>query len=401
MKIVSALLALCRRKGTWFALFVGVTMGTACWWLLPYQQRCSVALAEQPGYRSAVIYSPDFHYGAILQLQRRHGWVKDSHFWDLRDGRSLFSIPFKKDIGRSLYDNLAITQNSEFLVGFTGEKPKFWKIPSGVPWEPETPIGFSGNPNSVLWNQLACDDQGRNLILVWEKSDQCKVLDIITGSELATVPVHREHLLFFPGGILELLDLDGEIPSSKVIVRDLPSGKKRGEVGPFQLIGSPFISNYSLAADCSRVAMSLNDDVTIWDVPTGRHRTLNVKGTWPIISPDGSYLAIPIYQKSQPNLWFDWLHNWLGIAPIEFKTVLYDLRTDTEVASFPGNNTPEFALDGHSLAINDEKTLRIYDFPLRRPWVAIVGYASLATGAVWLFGWMIGRRKKKRRLPRP
>ncbi len=383
MKIVSPPLAICRRKGTWFALVIGLIVGTACWWLLPYQPRCSVALAD-PDNTSVgdVVYSPDFHCAAIIKRTALLATL-----WDLNVGQPLYSFPFKKPGGFYVGDCLAISPGSNFVVSFVNEKVTFRKIPFGELWTPEFPVDFSSDPRADHRSELAFDAEGRILVLVWDASNMGQIRDLISGKELQTCSLRKDHVPLFCGGFFE------DLPDRKLIVRELPSGKKRGVIGSRPLRAGT--TTYCPTPNCNTVAV-IHDEIEIWNVATERHRTLDVTGRHVAISPDGRFVAVATQLKRQPHPWSDWLRNWLKLITPENETVLYDLSTDAPMASFAGDNTSKFSLDGRSLAINDGKTLRIYDFPLRRPWAAIVGYASLAAAMVWLLGWIMGRRKKRR-----
>src|SRR5262249_53045546 len=104
------------------------------------------------------------------------------------------------------------------------------------------------------------------------------------------------------------------------------------------------------------------------------------------LSSDGRYVACYFDVVADAG-WFAWLpwrsdnRDWVRV---------YDLATGREVATFRGGRHGEFSPDGRPLAVyGPGAELRLFDFPIRKPWGLILGGAALAAALVWLAGWWL------------
>jgi hypothetical protein len=336
--------------------------------------------------------------------------------WDLNVGRSLFSCPIRKEDTKYFWVEFS---PENMLVEFHRGKPTFRKLPSGDLWMPEVAANLPYDPDKGVTFELASARDGRLLVVVPDaKGDS--VRDLLSGREVCTLPrskdseplepLERYRHGLFPGGWIQ------HIPNKeKIEVRELPSGRLRGELefsnAEFKtfcgVAGPPY---WGLTPDCNFMVRS-GEENFVWDVRTGKRRRLNLPEH--MMSLDhllhGNFLVLLVDRPPKPNHpWVEWLLNWLGPLPQDGpEVVLYNLMTGAEVASVRAPPDPElhyfhlpafarFSLDGKSLAASHGTTLHIYDFPLRRPWLMIAAYALMASVIAWVIAWLLGRGLARR-----
>ncbi len=109
-------------------------------------------------------------------------------------------------------------------------------------------------------------------------------------------------------------------------------------------------------------------------------------------SPDGGLLAV-LYRGDVDRLGA-WKRTWSYLIRGPSGVRVYDVSSG-RYAVVPGSSAV-FSADSRTLAVTDDITVRLYDLPLRAPWLAIAGWALLPTGFVWMLGrWRTARRRKK------
>ncbi len=140
---------------------------------------------------------------------------------------------------------------------------------------------------------------------------------------------------------------------------------------------SAVIGSSALSFDYKTFVIVDGSGTYVWDVPSGQYRFLSgVVGRFLSLSPDGRLLAVRLDRKSEPHPWLAWFVNWLGIKDDAFDMVLYDLTTETAVATMCDVDWAQFSPDGKVFAVIAHDTLSVYDFPLCPPWLEIATYAN-------------------------
>ncbi|MFO0809126.1 MAG: hypothetical protein U0746_10915 [Gemmataceae bacterium] len=143
----------------------------------------------------------------------------------------------------------------------------------------------------------------------------------------------------------------------------------------------------------------------VWRPPAGACRSVTApRGTslyaWaPIIAADGSAVAV-VRHADVPVDW-PWLWQTLARYGVRlwssWDLLVVDAATGREVARLPDASAAAFTDDGRSLVVLGGDTLRVHDWPLRRPWAMILGSAALPTGVFGLLDFAQRRRRGERR----
>jgi WD40 repeat protein len=141
-----------------------------------------------------------------------------------------------------------------------------------------------------------------------------------------------------------------------------------------------------------------NGRCIIWHTATGISRKLAVSAAHtPALSPDGRYLAVLVNRSDNSPPWLIWIRKWLNLSPSGKAFVLYDLDAESAMASWSAEHPAfrcswkaEFSPDGRSMALISNHSVTIYDFPLCRPWLTIVGCGLLTFGIIWVISQWLG-----------
>jgi hypothetical protein len=418
MPLVPVLMNFWRHKATRLALIVGLVTTATSAWLIPYAPRRSLP-ARIAGSRPSAAFSPDFRYAAFVSSEYRDE-EKDRDekctIWDVPSGRALFSFPTPKRPYMADNYALRISPDNAFVVELHQGQPRFWKMPSGEPWSPELVANIPHDLFGGGVSHLETDREGRPLIVVREVW-KSRVRDLVSGKELATLPPEGVWCDFFPGGFVRHL-----WEEEKIEIRELPSGTLRRELGlrdcDFVRRGPWVRYHWALTPDLNTVALVVEDKIYSWDVRTGARRQLDVPSEQlptsgrsvsfqhVALSPDGRFFIFRVDHPPNPKYaWLEHLLDWIGWPPRRAELALYDLTANTEIVSFRLPSNPQgfssghakFSLDGKSLAIVHEDGVDIYDFPVRRPWPKIAACALVASGIVWVLGWLVGLRAARPR----
>lgn len=144
-----------------------------------------------------------------------------------------------------------------------------------------------------------------------------------------------------------------------------------------------------------KVLVTSNDSLAFWDVASGQMTDeWKVAGTfYPAglaSSNDDRFLAATFKAEGKPQPaslpFIDWLLD--QIAPnrdaARWRVFLFDVVERRKTEELPGGSAL-FSANGRWLATDDEEAIRVWEIPLRRPWLRILLYALLATLATWGF----------------
>jgi WD40 repeat protein len=423
MKIRVRLPVFMRRKATWFALAVGIGTAAVCWWQFPYAVRHCLSFAEVPGmsesqrqrqlerqelggiysdqpsdYRNLVL-SADFKFVAIYLPKLNSASLQNKVLvYDLGTAKPLFSVPTDPEESNPFDGRIIFSPDSRFFLQLDDHEIEFRSIPTGEIWQPDSRVRFVTEPDDQPL-LFTTDSLGRLLVHTYNSLTEDKIFDWQTGKELAEDKFCLRPP--FQGGFLSADETHIGIWQ----VRSLPTGKVIGSVDVGRVEKKVredwIISSWHLLSLDTKTLAILDDNLHLWDVPSGRYRLSKcVCGRLLAISPDGRFLAVRNDRENNPHPWLAWLVDWLEIWDTGFDMILYDLESETVVATMRDVDWAQFSVDGKSLAAIAKDTLSVYDLPLRPPWLKIATYAISAAVSVWLLAWLFGQWKGRRAVAR-
>jgi hypothetical protein len=188
-----------------------------------------------------------------------------------------------------------------------------------------------------------------------------------------------------------------------LVAWDLSAGAKLFEVHHDLAAASPGSQRYVFTQDGN---VWDSTSVTVWETNTGKQiaRTalshesaISSELRW--ASPDGRTILVNECTVADDNSTQTWLEKhvpWLGVKQETNQAILIDVISG-KASRVPGNSgwpssAPVLAADGQTVAVLDQRVLRLWDVPLRPPltWFAVAA-GVLALPIVWL-----GRRRVMR-----
>jgi WD40 repeat protein len=230
---------------------------------------------------------------------------------------------------------------------------------------------------------------GQFLLVAYEKGT-FNVFDVFTKAKVVTFETQQKNPIWqlIPNGALVTTTLTDE----KETFWNVFSGKPIAVLN--RRPGNDLTSYVFDPASNTLLSLDMRDSTCklgILNADTGNWRFLysEMNGT-PAISPNGKYGAV--WQSGVEAFPESWFSTWLAFLGLEATEepqiysaiVVYELKTGTKVATLSESQRsvrpPSFSPDGSLLAVAYENEVRVYDFPLRKPWLRITGLAVLAAG---------------------
>jgi WD40 repeat protein len=283
---------------------------------------------------------------------------------------------------------------------------------------------------------LAFSPDGRTLAVLGGVCPEQVALWHVPGGQELSVHSHAALHIFFSstGRLLSLGDagdirdvVSGNRVSS---IKDFDSTKLRAKEGAaiveraaakevYDLHSATLVDEICTDWNFHNICMSRNGQfvawqnhnegkITLWDRAgqliypweCERFRTLSS------ISPDGHCVAVVednywrfrSGNRKPPSLWEKLTRKFQDPAPREPRCTVFllDSYTGAEKAAVKYARSPLFSPDGKMLAvIRDDRPLEIWDLPIRKPWIKLVGYAAgsfLGALAILRGALLIGKR---------
>lgn len=156
------------------------------------------------------------------------------------------------------------------------------------------------------------------------------------------------------------------------------------------------------------VASPADRTLALWQPATTRVSTVTFPpGVWTgltaaNVAADGSALAVQVtHDALLQRVPWPWLQRALFDSGVcawsDDETRLVETATGREFARLADAGDSAFAADGRSLAVVGRKgDLRVYDWPLRRPWPLILGVAAVPAALVGLAGFALRCFRRRR-----
>jgi hypothetical protein len=332
------------------------------------------------------------------------GYSRDGHYvyYGTREGKSVFNFYLLPEDEASVIDGLAIDEVT------TGRRiallPDVVKDRNGLnPWLFISPDGKTALSHSFYWQK---GDHESQWLILWDLPSSRPRATIMVGEDLNweddrldvyysddsrmvfvciwgratwwwdTVAVAR-HGHTDQGAYMTLLD-----GGRKFVTLGLRYYEEEADAHPDELYFWDSDSTQQLGHNyLGRRGPEHGYFRRLTSSPEGRHFALQFD--YEVPDPD----AIPAPPKS------NWFLHWLfpaEVAPDRSRILLFDGFEQREIASLPGRQAC-FSHNDHWLATMDANGIvRVWELPLRKPWLRIVGLAALATMACVL-GFLVVR----------
>ena len=393
MRYAGYLVRFFKRKTTWFALAVGVLVGVFFGWHLPISPRLELAV-DLDHYEGLAFSRDGKHLAITLEKSTIQLWDLDQQ---KKTADITIPIPFRVPVEPS---SAFSPDGTTFWTYFLGNI-RSWDLLRGEeiaePKENHFDQFFDG------WSQLVTDSKG-DLFVLFTKEPVYQVWDFDSEQEVCCIPRwdRKSPSKIFSGGIIIR-------QGNTIVVRDFPYLTVRGRVQlpakdkrfglkrPSRIeiargYGFPEMldPNFALTPDCQTLVF-VDGKIHIWDVASGKERILDRQAIErPSISPDGKTLAVQIKKWAREDTWFDKVEDYLGIGSKPKKgekaVILYDLSSGDEAGFIADATFPRFFPDGKILAVLQDRSLHIYDIPLRKPFGKILLFALLGATPFLLLG---------------
>lgn len=411
MQVGPALAPLLRRKSTWFAVCAGLLTGWACWWFLPPRMRAQLAV---PQYQLGVL-SRDGNYLAFLGPPQ-------CLIVEVASGKTLFANDYSDESGVL---SVRFSPDCKRVTDINSGRLRCRDVPTGALSVPQ--------PRPLHLAALVADGTGRQFALVDLDDAWLGVVDLATEKKVGILPrasgaaeTRSSGSAAFPGGFI-CYKRDG------MEVREFPSGRLRGKIPSilsswnktrtgswFWLLKDQFslnVSPWAITPDCQRAVYVIgpgpldegtDERIHVCEVESGTSRALqDFTGHFHALSPDGRFLIVRRFRPSggRPS-WLSRALEWLGVEQSGNRMSVYDLELNVETDTVHGNyHAAALSGDGRTVVLVSQTmisnsaapiSLSIFNFPFRRPWGKIAGFGVLAAMIVWVTGWLLGRRGKRR-----
>jgi WD40 repeat protein len=322
------------------------------------------------------------------------GYSKDGRYfyYGVRDGLPVYEFkpPIKDErmrIDAIAVEEVATGNRMALLPGVLRSESSFWLFIS--------PDGKNAVSTSDYWEKAGYDGPVR--LLLWDLAGSCRRTELTLHVELGGL-----------NGLNYGTDIDIRYSDDSRLVFiwyknfetrwwDTATGKLQGNIANSRawalLDGGPLLVTYQ--PNVNDKDETIGTDLVFWDTRTalelgrlsygdGESRTY---WDWGLRSaPNGPYFArvlgYGLPQRPPPASKRFWLWNVLfpkSVARDQSHVLLIHGFDQREVAYLPGR-TATFSASGHWLATIDfDGVVRVWELPLRRPWLRIFGYAAIAT----------------------
>jgi WD40 repeat protein len=392
------------RFGRWLlAMLVASAAFLAARRTLPCKPRVEIPI---DGELFDLAFAPD---GCVLASETRDGdWPANSfrvRLWNCKTARGYANL-LQTDAPTN---SLAFSRDGRHVAALTPEGDcTVWDAADGVAASrtkiDSTPVG------EPLAGYATYAPDGRLFVVQFDSGDGFRLRDGTTGEQVATsvpgggIPFHRGTIAGIDTRLTDFMDIFDFASDCRLAT--LPLGMFRE--CPME---------YAATADVLACYQSDTDQFVVWDVASGRIRTIKTApfpkiNNEPVIgvSADGKLVMLGTSDGFPPDEEIgqsivDRLRGWLGGNPLsrlESEIRLYDVLDGRERARLPGVRG-FFSPDGKTLAVvsheyrpsSNERITRLdlYDLPLRGPFGVCFSLGA-ATGAFILLstGCLLRRR---------
>ena len=372
-------------------LAVGLVVAGFGWWRAPYVH-LSISVPGLTRAHSAAtrfndvssgVFSPD---GKLLAIPSPEG----VRVCDAPTGATLFET-------RNHPSTMGFTPHNKTFVVYNASAGtvSIWHVPTGHQTETYEARACEG---------IVPTPSGEFLLVAREK-DTFSVFDLFTKAKVAAFETQRDTAIWW--WIPKNLIATSTFPGGKEILWDVSSGKS---VGVLEAGARNGLTSYVFAPG-SNTLLRLDMDDSTWklrvlNAETGKWRFLTaaISGC-PVISPNRKYGAV--WQDDVAEFADSWFYrglNNLGLSGEQRYSVfvVYELATGSEVGTLrddcsPSIHPPSFSPDGTILAVAYENEVRVYDFPLHKPWGRIAAYALLGASLTFGLGQFVAWRRWRRK----
>lgn len=362
-------------------------LGWGLWYWLPTSPRAT--LPAVPGKHSSSLYfSPDSRWLA----RYAYCYTKDPHtlrLWEVANGRQgamlysgsrqLQSLAFSPDGGQVAalwFDRDIQVWNTE-----RGQLLATYERQERTDWHPHVQIVYSPTGRLLVYGPQVASG---------------KLWDVISGREVASL----------------FQEWDGNWMTTNM--RGFLVGGDKDRVTAWNLATANLAGVFEVGGDLRRSALTPDArflagwggrgfgtavEFKVWKAGGGEENFSQLDDNFantPALSPDGR--AVAVISTQQPGQLPPPL-SWL------FPSKSKDPTNQVKILEIPGGRLlgtidrarqVEFSPDGQTLAVEDDGVVRLYDYPLRRPWGTILFWAGLLAATSLLMRFANSRRRRFR-----
>jgi WD40 repeat protein len=380
------------RLGVLFAVLIGVGVGFWQWGRPP---RPRVVL-EKLSYDHWAYFSPDGEILAIIHLDPE----SDKNFflttlWDVNTATKKHTL-----CKGEMPETVVFAPDGQTLACRFTNQVKTWDVSTGR----ELATYFLPDGDNP---QLVYSPEGRLLSLnenyvLWDVADKRPVKKLAQEGERKTAEGDRSILVLSQGKIVKTWDL-----ATATLV---------AETRDFPMFDHPKVrAAFSITLSSDRRFLIGHNPIGITfvqDLANGEKKDLEAHFGDRIgrvaLAPDGKMVALGAVNMIGPpqKSWWGQFTEWLGLqSEHSVRTVILQaFPSGEEITVLPNCSFPVFSPDGRTLAVTSfdggyGESLQLWDLPIRKPIVKILGLAALAALATVLLINGLGWLRRRRRVP--